>query len=43
MQINSTLDFSEVNGLDKNRLIPFGVVNGLVMKQFMMQINKQKT
>jgi len=26
----------------KNWLIPFGVVNGLVMKQIMMQINKQK-
>ena len=42
MQINSTLLFSEVNGLDKNRLIPFGVVNELVAKQIRMQINKQK-
>jgi hypothetical protein len=42
MQINSILEFSENNGLDKNPLIPFGVVNGLVMIQIMMQINKQK-
>jgi hypothetical protein len=33
MQITSILYFSEVNGLDKNRCIPFGVGNGLVRKQ----------
>ena len=42
MQIKSTLYFGEVIGLDKKWLIPFVVVNGLVTKQIMMQINKQK-
>ncbi len=40
MHKSSVPYFGEVNGLGPNWLSPFGVVNGLFMKQKGMQINK---